>query len=245
MFNMENVFGKKPKREVEIEETTQVIEPEKTLEYYEEKKQELKDLYSERSGEAVNYQNKKDRIDAVSPDESLNSVLTEQAHGSTLGVVNEKIKEISEEGIGLTKQEHYEAREKMLYDELDRVNEKIEAFKQEHIYTDNETAQNLLSFKETIHNTWNAMTSAEERKGLISKIFGENNVYERTYAKLADISVEEVVEGVDERLNTISHEYSKDTALPAVEYRELFDRKYKLQQILAQWDSQNNSNHAA
>lgn len=76
MFNMDKMFGKKPKQEDAvkmIEEVVGEIEPEKTIEYYEEKKQELKELYTERSGEVVKHQNKKDRIDDISPDEPLNT----------------------------------------------------------------------------------------------------------------------------------------------------------------------------
>lgn len=250
MFNMDKIFSKKPRQEdaIEIqntivEESVQEIEPEKSLEYYEEKKQELKELYTERSGEAVKYQNKKDRINNIGPDELLNSKLTTQAHDSTLGGINEKIKEISDEGIGLTKQEHYEAREKMLQDELVRVNEKIEDFKQKEIYPGNESAQRLLSLKETVNGIWNKDISDEKGYEILKEIYGDNNVYERTYTKPSKISSKEVIEGLDNALGKITDEYSKDTSLKAVEYRDLFARKHKIQETIYNWDRQNNRNH--
>lgn len=250
MFNMDKIFGKKPKQEdvaetqdTLTEEAFQENEPEKTLEYYEEKKQELKELYTERSGEAVNYQNKKDRIDDISPDEPLNSQLTKQAHTSTLGIVNEKIKEISDEGIGLTKQEHYEAREKMLKDELDRVNEKIEDFKQKEIYPGNESAQRLLSLKETVNEIWNKDISHEKGFEILKEVFGDNNVYERTHTTPPEISPKEVIEGLNNALGKITDGYSEGTSLKAVEYRDLFARKYKIQETIYNWDRQNNRNY--
>ena len=249
MFNMDKIFSKKPKQEdvIETQETliedlVQESEPEKSLEYYEEKKQELKELYSERSGEAVKYQNKKDRIDNIGPDEPLNSKLTEQAYSSTLGVVNEKIKEISNEGIGLTKQEHYEAREKMLEDELEGVDGKIEEFKQREIYPNNESAQRLLLLKETIDDIWDENISDEKRYEILKNIFGDNT-NERTYVIPSEISPNEVLQGLNDVLGKTTDGYSAGTSLKAAEYRDLFARKYKIEETIYNWGKQNNRNY--
>ncbi len=242
MFNFEKIFNKKEKEAHVVDAVELKQEPvseKKTLEYYEEKKEELKNLYQKRSEEAVQYQNTKDRIDALGPNDTLKNSLLEEAHASTLGKVNKEIQSISEEGIGLNSKEHYQAREQMLQDELTRVNEKIEAFRQEVIYPENENAQKLLSLKERIEESWNENIPQEEGYKILVDIFGENNVYERTYTKIPEISQEELIKAIDDRLSKIADTFTGSGELNTEEYKLMVHRKEKLNELLANWYFQN------
>lgn len=241
MFNFNKIFNQAPKKnpettkaantEQKLNESTEINNEQKTktLEEYIQEKEELVKLYEERSEAALNYHTKKDKIKQLNPDEELKKILTDEAHRSTLGEINEKITEISKQGIQLTPHEHLEARKKMITDEIDRVNEKIKLFRETYIYPQNKRAQELLSLKKTIENKWDKdMLSIEEKDSILIKIFGEKRAQDAGDL-FRTLSSKNLFKEIDQELSKME---LKGSDLRNIELSDLYKRQEKLRDIL-------------
>jgi len=247
--NLENSMEKLVEEKVAKDSLTDIDS--KNLEELLKDKQSMVDLYSQRANTAIEYQDKKDQIASLNPNNELRERLTQKAFDETLGEIDNKIKKIRNDGVELTPEEHRDARMNLLRKEHIRTLEKMRDYEKNVLEKNNEDLKNLSILSNTIKNDWKELDDNQKIDLLqnkfklyhpdqITRVIGSEHEQEWVQNKVQIKYNEIITKYRNEEFDFNGNENPRKDMIERKSYVDLNNRQNRLNRIMVDFEFQRN-----